>query len=95
MSKLISTEGQVRTVTVSATSSELLSKTAKARVYAFVNNTSGADIYLRYGTEAATTSTGGYTVLVASGSVHEVPSIYRGAVQVIGTSGDVTVTELF
>ena len=94
-SKLISTEAQVSTVTVSATSTELLSKTAKARVYAFVNNTSGADIYLRYGDQDATTSAGGYTVLVANASVHEVPSIYRGPVQVIGTSGNVTVTEIF
>lgn len=95
MSKLVGTEAQVSTVTVSATSAELLSKTAKTRVYAFVNNTSGADIYLRYGDVDATTSAGGYTVLVSNGSLHEVPSVYRGAVQVIGTSGDVTVTEIF
>lgn len=83
----------IASVAVSTTTAVLSNN--RARKYLIVHNASGQDLYLAYG-GTATSSVGGYSVIVADGSSYEVPGVYQGDISGITSSGsgNVSVTTI-
>lgn len=90
------TSGSVGQVAISATSVTVLTANA-VRQSAFIYNATSQNLFLRFGTTAATTAF--YSVRLTSNAFFEVPGSYTGAITGIWASatggGNALVTELF
>lgn len=93
--QITGSKGTVSSVAVSTTSATVLAANGD-RKYAIIHNASGGTLSLRFGSDAATTSAGGFTVNVSDGSAYEVTGVYKGAITGIldAGSGNVSVTEI-
>lgn len=73
-------------VAASASSGALLAANTNRLGGSIVNDTTSATLYIKLGSTAATTASGGYTAMLLPGAYYEVPSGYTGAIQGIWTA---------
>jgi len=94
----VSSSATESSVNDTATSTTILASNS-ARKMALVENTSTADLYIRFSSSAATTSIGGYSVIIpANGGYYELPvPIYTGQINGIWltdpNTGGASITE--
>lgn len=83
-------------VAASATNVTVLAANAARRGATITNDSSSATVFVRLSATAATTGSGGYTVVLPAGAYYEVPFNYTGQINGIWTSaaGFANVTEL-
>lgn len=73
-------------ITSGLTSSQTLTAANPDREYLVIDNRTGADLFYRYGTDAATTAAGGYSFRIPNGSA-AIEGNWRGAITFICGSG--------
>lgn len=73
-------------ITSGLTASQTLVAANPDREFLIIDNRTGADLFYRYGTDAATTSAGGYSVRVPNGS-SMIEGNWRGAITFICGAG--------
>lgn len=79
--------GTVTAFAPSVTSASIVVASSDRAGVSIYNNHASANLYVRCGDTAATTTAGGFTQKIAAGGSWETPFLYRGAIQGIWDSG--------